>query len=280
MVRCRWFDRFSRRLGGLPTKVTYNGPQTPVYGQLTKLTNIKLILKYDGTDYNGWQIQAEGRTIQGELTRVLSLLDQRHVTVHGAGRTDAGVHAEGQVASFTLERNFGLRELRDAINGNLDRDIRVFVAEFADDSFHARASAKLKTYSYRIWTQDVVSPFERRYVHHFRSPLDIDLMRRAANLLEGEHDFRAFTVSASEAETSVRTIRRLEIIEEEDGLTISVSADGFLRYMVRAIAGTLIEVGRGRFSVTSVGRALSSQDRSQAGPTAPACGLTLLRVDY
>jgi tRNA pseudouridine38-40 synthase len=244
------------------------------------LINVKLTLKYDGTDYNGWQIQPEGRTIQGELTRVLSLLDQRHVTVHGAGRTDAGVHAEGQVASLRLERDFSLRELRDAINGNIDRDIRVFEAERAEDSFHARVSARLKTYRYRIWTQDVVSPFVRRYVHHFRSPLDIDAMRRAANLLEGEHDFRAFTVSASDAETSVRTIQRLEIMEEEGGLAILVAADGFLRYMVRAIAGTLIEVGRGRLSAVSIGNAISSKDRGRAGPTAPACGLTLLRVDY
>ena len=244
------------------------------------MTNIKLTLAYDGTEYNGWQIQSEGRTIQGELTRVLSLLDQRHITLHGAGRTDAGVHAEGQVASFGLERDFGLRELRDAINGNLDRDIRVLEAEFADDSFHARVSARLKTYRYRIWTRDVVSPFARRYVHHFRSALDIVTMRQAASLLEGKHDFKAFTVSASDAETSVRTIRRLEIIEESDGLAILVSADGFLRYMVRAIAGTLIEVGRGRLSATRVATALSTLDRAGVGPTAPACGLTLLRVDY
>jgi tRNA pseudouridine38-40 synthase len=251
-----------------------------VDGTADKLTNIKLTLMYDGTGYNGWQIQPEGRTIQGELTRVLSLLDERHVTVHGAGRTDAGVHAEGQVASLRLERQFPLRELRDAINGNIDRDIRVFQAELADDSFHARLSARLKTYRYRIWTQDVVSPFMRRYVHHFRSPLDIAAMRQAANLLEGQHDFRAFTVSSSDAETSVRTIQRVDVIEEEGGLAILVAADGFLRYMVRAIAGTLIEVGRGRLSALSVETALSSKDRSQAGPTAPACGLTLLRVDY
>jgi tRNA pseudouridine38-40 synthase len=244
------------------------------------LANIKLTLGYDGTDYNGWQIQPEGRTVQGELTRVLCLLDQRQVTVHGAGRTDAGVHAEGQVASFKLERDFGLRELRDAINGNLDRDIRIFEAEVVDDSFHARVSARLKTYRYRIWTGDVVSPFVRRYVHHFRSPLDIETMRQAANLLMGEHDFKAFTVSASDAETSIRTIRRMEIVEESDGLAILVSADGFLRYMVRAIAGTLIEVGRRRLSVTGVANALNTLDRAQSGPTAPACGLTLLRVDY
>ena len=244
------------------------------------MRNVKITLQYDGTDYNGWQIQPGGRTIQGELTRALSLLDQRHVTVHGAGRTDAGVHAEGQVASFKLERDFETRELRDATNGNLDRDIRVIAVEFVPDSFHARLSARLKTYCYRIWTADVVSPFVRRYVHHYRGPLDIEEMQRAAQLLAGRHDFRAFTVTASDAEGSIRTIQRVDISEEENSLAIFVSADGFLRYMVRTIAGTLIDVGRGRIPVISVAEALSSRDRGLAGPTAPACGLTLFRVDY
>jgi tRNA pseudouridine38-40 synthase len=244
------------------------------------MPNVKLTLQYDGTDYNGWQIQRNGRTIQGELTRALSLLDQRHVTVYGAGRTDAGVHAEGQVANFRLERDFDLRELRDGINGNLDRDLRVVEAEIVADSFHARASAKLKTYRYRIWTADVVSPFVRRYVHHFRGELDVKEMRAAAVHLIGEHDFRAFTVTASDTESSVRTIQRLDIVEGENTLEIYVAANGFLRYMVRAIAGTLIDVGRGHLSVANVSTALSTLDRNEAGPTAPACGLTLLRVDY
>ncbi|HEV8482941.1 MAG TPA: tRNA pseudouridine(38-40) synthase TruA [Blastocatellia bacterium] len=244
------------------------------------MPNVKITLQYDGTDYNGWQIQSNGRTIQGELTRALSILDQRHVTVYGAGRTDAGVHAEGQVANFILERDFDLRELRDGLNGNLDRDLRVVQAEIVADSFHARASARLKTYRYRIWTADVVSPFVRRYVHHYRGQLDVEEMRRAADLLIGEHDFRAFTVTASDVEGSVRTIERLDIVEEENVLGIHVAANGFLRYMVRAIAGTLIDVGRGHLSVANVSQALSTLDRDQAGPTAPACGLTLLRVDY
>jgi tRNA pseudouridine38-40 synthase len=244
------------------------------------MPNVKLTLQYDGTDYNGWQIQPNGRTIQGELTRALSLLDQRHVTVYGAGRTDAGVHAEGQVANFRLERDFDLRELRDGLNGNLDRDLRVVDAEIVPDSFHARASAKVKTYRYRIWTADVVSPFVRRYVHHFRGELDVAAMRSAAADLIGEHDFRAFTVTAADTEGSVRTIKRLDIVEGKDTLEVVVAANGFLRYMVRAIAGTLIDVGRGRLPVVSVAQALATLDRNEAGPTAPACGLTLLRVDY
>ena len=244
------------------------------------MPNVKLTLQYDGTDYNGWQIQPNGRTVQGELTRALSLMEQRHVTVYGAGRTDAGVHAEGQVANFRLERDFDLRELRDGLNGNLERDLRVVEAEIVPDAFHARASARLKTYRYRIWTADVVSPFMRRYVHHFRGELDVEEMRAAAAQLIGEHDFRAFTVTASDTEGSVRTIKRLEIVEEEDTLAVYVAANGFLRYMVRTIAGTLIDVGRRRLSPANVSRALSTLDRNEAGPTAPACGLTLLSVDY
>ena len=244
------------------------------------MRNVKITLQYDGTDYHGWQIQPNGRTIQGELTRVLSLLDQRHVTVHGAGRTDAGVHAEGQVASFLMEREFGPRELRDAINGNLDRDIRVFEIEFVASSFNARFSARRKTYRYRIWTADVVSPFVRPYVHHYRGALDVQEMSRAAAELMGVHDFSAFTVLNQEAEDRVRTLERLYIEQEETGIAIMAEAEGFLRYMVRTIAGTLIDVGRGRLQTANVTAILESRDRSRAGATAPAAGLTLVRVDY
>ena len=244
------------------------------------MRNVKIIIQYDGTDYHGWQIQPNGRTIQGELTRVLSLLDHRHVTVHGAGRTDAGVHAEGQVANFLLEHSFDPRELRDALNGNLDRDIRVIEVEFVDDSFNARFSARRKTYRYRVWTGDVVSPFIRRYAHHYRGALDIQQMRVAASSLIGTHDFSAFTVSTSEVSSHVRTLERLDIEPFEDGLSIIAVADGFLRYMVRTIAGTLIDVGRGHSSAAKVADILESRDRSRAGAMAPAAGLTLVRVDY
>lgn len=244
------------------------------------MRNIKIIVKYDGTNYHGWQIQARTRTIQGELTRVLSLLDRRHVTVHGAGRTDSGAHASGQVASFLLDRDFEPARLRDAINGNLDHDIRVSDVEVVDDSFHARYSATQKTYIYQIWTGPVVSPFVFRYVYHFHGPLDVISMRRAASLLLGKHDFSTFTVSSSESTGHVRDLRNLDVEQAGNIMTITATANGFLKYMVRAIAGTLIDIGRGYRAAETVAQALEARDRSFAGPTAPAPGLTLLRVDY
>ncbi|MCI0485637.1 MAG: tRNA pseudouridine(38-40) synthase TruA, partial [Blastocatellia bacterium] len=251
--------------------------RTPAY---SAMRNVKITLQYDGTDYHGWQIQPNGRTIQGELTRAVSLLDHRQVTVHGAGRTDAGVHAEGQVASFSMERDFSPCELRDAINGNLDRDIRVLEAEFVESSFNARFSALSKTYRYRIWTADVVSPFVRRYVYHYRGALDLEAMLRAMEPLVGTHDFSAFTVASSEAESHVRTLHRLDIEYEENGIAIIIVADGFLRYMVRTIVGTMIDVGRGRIPAANMAAILESKDRARAGTRAPAAGLTLMRVDY
>ena len=244
------------------------------------MQNFKITIQYDGTNYHGWQMQANGRTVQGELTRVLSILDHRPVTVYGAGRTDAGVHAEAQVANLFVERDFEPILFRDAINGNLDRDIRVLEVVPVSDAFNARYSARKKTYRYRIWTGDVVSPFLYRYVHHYRAGLDIGEMQRAAAALVGTHDFTAFTVASSHAEDHVRTLIDLEIDRTANEVLLTASANGFLRYMVRTIVGTLIEVGRGKRTAATVSAALASLDRSNAGPSAPANGLTLVRVDY
>jgi tRNA pseudouridine38-40 synthase len=244
------------------------------------MRNVKITVQYDGTNYHGWQIQANGRTVQGELTRALSLLDHRHVTVYGAGRTDAGVHAEGQVASFFIEREFESRELRDAINANVDRDIRVIEVGPAPEEFNARYSAKQKTYRYRLWTGEVVSPFAYRYVHHCRADLDITEMQSGAAALVGEHDFSAFTVADSESGDAVRTVTCLDIERHACEISIVVTGTGFLRYMVRTMVGTLIDVGRGKLSAESVRRILESRDRSNAGASAPANGLTLVSVDY
>ncbi len=246
----------------------------------TAMQNVKITIQYDGTNYHGWQIQANGITVQGALTRVLTLLDHAPVTVHGAGRTDAGVHAEGQVASFYMERRFRETELRDAINGNLERDIRVTQVEFVDDDFNARFSAKRKAYRYRIWTADVVSPFVRHFVHHHRGKLDVEAMQRAATRLLGTHDFSAFTVAQSERENHTRTLESLTVKAEPQSLSIVAVADGFLRYMVRTLVGTLVDVGRGLRTPDDMADILASRERIRAGASAPASGLTLMRVDY
>jgi tRNA pseudouridine38-40 synthase len=244
------------------------------------MRNYKLTIAYDGTNYHGWQMQANARTIQGELTRVLSVLDHRPVTLHGAGRTDAGVHAEAQVANVFLERRFAPQQLREAVNGNLDRDLRVMQVEFAEAAFEARFSARGKTYRYEICTAPVVSPFDFRYVYHYRGMLDVNQMQRAAALLVGTHDFSAFTVARLETEDRVRSLAQLDVEARHERVRITAAAEGFLRYMVRTIAGTLIDVGRGRRSALSVGATLASRNRHQAGAKAPAHGLTLVRVDY
>jgi tRNA pseudouridine38-40 synthase len=249
--------------------------------------NFKLTLQYDGTDFHGWQMQGdEQRTVQGELTRVLNLLDGGRVVVHGAGRTDAGVHALAQVASAELRREITPDKLRAAINANLGRDVRVVKVETVSDDFHARFSAKGKTYRYRIFNAPFMSPFWWRYAHQEARALDIERMRRAARLFVGEHDWTAFSAAQSDVKTRVRTLTELEVKEHwsERGagrlVDISASADGFLRYMVRSIAGTLLAVGRGEMDETRIRQALTSGERNLAGATAPACGLTLIHVHY
>ena len=248
--------------------------------------NYKLLLQYDGTDFHGWQIQEGRRTVQGELTHALSLIDGRSVNVHGSGRTDAGVHAEGQVASVEIQREISATKLRAAINGNLDRDVRVLSCEVVADDFHARYSALEKTYVYRIVNGPVVSPFWWRYAYHDARPFDRESMKDVGQLFCGEHDWTAFSAAQSDVEDRVRTVTRVEIYERPDDrspdslIEIRVSANGFLRYMVRAMAGTLMAVGRGELDRDAVLEALQSGIRPTAAVTAPACGLTLVSVRY
>jgi tRNA pseudouridine38-40 synthase len=248
--------------------------------------NFKLIVQYDGTDFHGWQMQSELRTVQGELTAALSLIEGRDIVVHGSGRTDAGVHAEGQVANVNLQREITPEKLRAAINGNVGRDVRIMSAEVVPDEFHARYSALEKTYRYRIVNWPVISPFWLRYAHHDARVLDLDRMRECAELFLGEHDWSAFASAHSDAETKVRNVTRCEvaetIIERADGriVEITVSSEGFLRYMVRSIAGTLLAVGRGEMDSQLVERAMKEGDRSLVGATAPSQGLTLVSVRY
>jgi tRNA pseudouridine38-40 synthase len=248
--------------------------------------NYKLTIQYDGTDFHGWQIQGELRTVQGELTQALSLIEGRNVVLHGSGRTDAGVHAEGQVASVHLEREFTPEKLRSAINANIGKDVRVIRAEQVNDDFHARYSARGKTYVYRTVNGPFLSPFWVRYAHQEARQLDLNQMCSCASLFPGSHDWTAFSAAQSDAESRIRTVTQLDVTERFDErararlIEIRASANGFLRYMVRSIAGTLLSVGRGEIDETFVQAAIETGDRSLAGPTAPACGLTLVSVAY
>lgn len=248
--------------------------------------NYKLLLQYDGTDFHGWQIQEGRRTVQGELTQALSLIDGRSVNVHGSGRTDAGVHAEGQVASVQIQREITTTKLRSAINGNIGRDVRVLSVETVPDDFHARYSALGKTYVYRIVNGPVISPFWWRYAHHDARPFDLESMTEAGELFCGEHDWTAFSAAQSDVEDRVRTVTEVEISERADErshgslIEIRVSANGFLRYMVRAMAGTLMALGRGELDRDAISEALQTGTRPLAAVTAPACGLTLVSVRY
>jgi tRNA pseudouridine38-40 synthase len=253
---------------------------------LDPFLNYKLLLQYDGTDFHGWQIQAELRTVQGELTRALSLIESSVVVVHGSGRTDAGVHAEGQVASVVITREISVEKLRSAINANVGKDLRVLQIEVVDENFHARYSATGKTYLYRILNGPVLSPFWARYAYPEARSLDIKQMLAAAELFVGEHDWTAFSATQSDVEDRRRTIKTLEIAEHEDEraknrmIEIRVTANGFLRYMVRSIAGALMAVGRGELDVDQIRGAIDDGVRHNEIVTAPAHGLTLLRVYY
>ena len=242
---------------------------------------IKLTLQYDGTDYVGWQRQAEGVSIQGLLEDALKPIEGAAVTVHGAGRTDAGVHALGQVASVTLTATIDATILARALNAVLPLDVRVASAEVMPDDFHARFSATGKTYRYRIVNGPIASPFVRRYVWHVTPKLDLDAMRQASRVLVGTHDFAAFQGTGTTVASTFRTIRRLEIAGlKRSGLQIEIEGDGFLRHMVRNIAGTLVEIGLGRWPADAMPNILASRDRSRAGTTAPAHGLFLVEVRY
>jgi tRNA pseudouridine38-40 synthase len=248
--------------------------------------NFKLLIQYDGTDFHGWQVQDGQRTVQGELTRVLSLLNGAEIYVCGSGRTDAGVHAEGQTANVKLQKIFTPEKLRAAINGNLWRDVRVLTVEKVSEDFHARFSARGKTYVYRVVNAPVISPFWARYAHHESRPLDVNRMNEAARLFLGEHDWTAFSSAQTDSENKVRAITDFSVESIWDAraqaqiIEFRITGEGFLRYMVRSIAGTLLEVGRGEKDFDTIQTAIVTGDRNLAGATAPAHGLTLLKVFY
>jgi len=247
------------------------------------MRNLKLTLQYDGTNYVGWQRQDTGMSIQALLEDALAPIEGGRVTVHGAGRTDAGVHALAQVATVSLSSSIDPVTLARALNAELPRDVRVLSMQEVEPGFHARFSATGKVYEYRIVNAPIVSPFIQRYVWHVAPPLEIGAMRDASNALVGLHDFAAFQGSGSVVASTDRIVRS---ISWEDGagydlpLVMRIAGNGFLRHMVRNIVGTLVEIGIGRWPASRAAEILVSLDRTQAGPTAPAQGLFLVRVEY
>jgi len=247
------------------------------------MRRIRIRLAYDGTDYHGWQVQPGLATIQGTLQQVLTEIEGRPVEVAGSGRTDAGVHALAQVAAFSIENPIPLYNLRKAMNRILPHDVRVLSAEEAASDFHPRFQAHSKTYEYRIWRGEICPPFERRYLHHYPYPMDIDAVLGAAPLLEGEHDFTAFAASDERdlaGGSKVRTIFSSHASLDGERLIYRVRGSGFLKHMVRNLVGTLLEIGKGNLDESGLLALLQPGVAGKAGPTAPARGLFLVEVEY
>jgi tRNA pseudouridine38-40 synthase len=245
------------------------------------MRNIRLTLSYDGSDFNGWQTQPGFRTVQETLEKAIAALTgEERIRVNASGRTDAGVHAVGQVVNFYSETRLPVGKLVPAINAHLPADLVVREAADVPQSFDANRDAVRKLYRYVIHDGPVPDPFMRRYCYHVKRRLDAAAMARAAEPLRGRHDFHSFETDWPNRMSSVRTITHLAVNRFGDWIWIDVEADGFLYNMVRAIAGTLINVGRGYWPVEQVAAILQAQDRKQAGPTAPAQGLFLMRVTY
>ncbi|HTW64091.1 MAG TPA: tRNA pseudouridine(38-40) synthase TruA [Bryobacteraceae bacterium] len=247
------------------------------------MRRIKILVSYDGSDYHGWQVQPGLATVQGVLEAVISRIEGGAVQVAGSGRTDAGVHALGQVAAFSIENPIPVDNLRRAVNRLLPRDIRVLQAEEAALDFHPRFQTKRKTYEYRIFHGEICSPFERRYVNHHPFPLDAEQMMAVAPLLEGEHDFTAFAASDERDElelSKVRTIFCSRLAAEGDRLIYQVTGSGFLKHMVRNIVGVLLEVGKGNVDRAGMLARLEPGCVIPPGPTAAARGLFLVSVEY
>ncbi len=250
---------------------------------MDKMRNFRILVQYEGTRYQGWQRQdSTGNTIQGKLENILAkMCGLDFVQVDGSGRTDAGVHALGQVANFKIETSQSAGEVMDYLNQYLPEDIGVMSIQEVPERFHSRLNAKGKTYRYRIWNTSLPCVFERRYVYELPQRLDIDAMRAAASYFTGKHDFRAFTSNKKSKKTTVRTIEAIQIESVGNEVVLTYSGDGFLYHMVRILTGTLIEAGLGQRSPASV-QALLAKDatREMSGALVPAKGLCLMEVRY
>jgi len=244
--------------------------------------NIRFVIAYDGTNYAGWQIQKNAKTIQGEIEKALKKILKEKIRLSAAGRTDSGVHARAQVANFKTKKNLPPEKIRPALNAALPEDIRIIETKKVPLKFHSRFDAKGKIYRYTILNSTTSDPFLRNYCHRVPYRLDLSLMRKEAAVLPGRHDFKCFQrrSASSPIKDTRRTVKKITLKKEKNLIHIDIEANGFLHNMVRNIVGTLIEIGRGYLPGGSMRKILSSKDRAKAGPTAPAKGLTLLKVRY
>ena len=244
------------------------------------MKRVKLVVAYDGSTYHGWQIQPGAPTIEGELNKALSELLQEEIQVIGASRTDSGVHALCNVAVFDTKSRIPAEKISYALNQRLPEDIRIQESVEVEADFHPRHCNSRKTYEYRILNRPFPLPTKRLYAHFTYVPMNIEMMQAAADYLVGEHDFKSFCSVNSTVETTVRTIYELTVEKQEEEIVIRVCGGGFLYNMVRIIAGTLMEAGRGAIRPEQVKDILEAKDRQAAGPTAPACGLTLVKYEF
>jgi tRNA pseudouridine38-40 synthase len=247
------------------------------------VTRYKMVVAYDGTDYAGFQVQKNGRTVQGEIEKALQTMSKgEFIRIHGAGRTDAGVHAKGQVIHFDYPGEIAAEGMQKALNALTDKEIAIVDAEVVDESFHARFLAKGKKYQYRIDNRKVANPLTRRYMYHHRYPMKIKETKEALSYLVGTHDFTSFTSVHSEVEDKVRTIveASVDVDEEENEWVFTFVGDGFLYNMIRIIMGTIVEVADGRRKAEEIPLILEAKDREKAGITLNPEGLCMMEVYY
>lgn len=244
------------------------------------MRNIKLTIEYEGKDYNGWQKQPNHLNIQGEIEKAIQHITGEEVDLIGSGRTDAGVHAFGQVANFKTNSDFPIEKMATAINSQLKQSIRVLKSEEVPLDFHSRYHCHQKTYAYIIDNSNQGTAIYRNITYHIAQPLNLEKMQEAANYLLGEHDFSSFKSSGTSSKNSVRTIYKAQVLKEQDRVIIMLTGNGFLYNMVRIIAGTLVEVGLGYISSEEIKNILEAKDRKKAGKTLPAKGLFLMSVEY
>ena len=244
------------------------------------MKRVMLTVAYDGTNYHGWQIQPERATIEQTLNEALSGLLGENIVVIGASRTDSGVHAYGNVAVFDTQARIPASKISYALNQRLPEDIRIRASREVPSGFHPRKTASVKTYEYRILNEEFPNPVKRLYSFFTYTPLDENRMQEAARFLEGEHDFKSFCSAGGQTETTVRTIYSCQVSRHETEIALRISGSGFLYNMVRIIAGTLMEAGKGKMQPQALQDILAAGDRRAAGPTAPACGLTLISYRF